>query len=230
MRLNHARVSLELHELRGGSGTPLLLLHSLFGSSAEWHGSEELWSGPVFALDFCGHGESDWLPGGAYVPELLAADADAALRHLGPLALAGRGIGAYAALLLAGGRAKEVRAALLLPGAGLAGGGAEPLWNEGWDIRLQLRREPEPAEGHFDPLVRSLTRDPRPADYAECFAAAAPPLLFAEDGSERPSWWTAARARCRVGYSVSPDLPAALSDLQNRRAPTLPPPPESACR
>ena len=62
------------------------------------------WPGPVWALDFTGHGASTVPRGGGYTAEVLMADADAALAHLGPATVLGRGLGAYVALLLAGAR------------------------------------------------------------------------------------------------------------------------------
>src|SRR5262249_28271494 len=88
MRLRHGRISLELHELAQRHGPPLLLLHALFASSDDWGEAPALWPGPVYALDFSGHGRSDWITGGSYYPEQLAGDADAALQHLGRAAVA----------------------------------------------------------------------------------------------------------------------------------------------
>src|SRR2546421_597562 len=59
VHLRHARAELALHELRSGPGTPLLLLHGLAERSPDAlppHLAE--WPGPVFALDFVGHGDS----------------------------------------------------------------------------------------------------------------------------------------------------------------------------
>ena len=52
------------------------------------------------------------------------ADADAALAHLGPATVYGRGLGAYVALLIAGARPDLVRGAVLDDGPGLVGGGS----------------------------------------------------------------------------------------------------------
>jgi pimeloyl-ACP methyl ester carboxylesterase len=104
----------------------LLLLHALYESSRSWGDLPQHWSGPVYGLDFSGHGDSDRIRGGAYLAEMLIGDADVALAHVGSTALAGAGIGAYVAVLLAGARPEQVPAALLLPGAGLTGGGATP--------------------------------------------------------------------------------------------------------
>jgi len=208
MRIKHGRVTLELHELARRDGLPLLLLHGLYGSSADWGEAPGSWPGAVWALDFAGHGHSESIAGGAYHPELLVGDADAALAHIGRAALAGVGVGAYVALLLAGARRDTVPAALLLPGAGLAGGGALP------DVQLEFPRFEVAARepGMWDPLVSVLERDVRPADYAESFARAASRILLLEDGEPRPPWWEAAR-RSPAAETVVATLPSALARL-----------------
>ena len=54
-------------------------------------------------------------------------DVDIAIAHLGAVTIYGRGLGAYVGLLAAGGRAEEVRGAILADGPGLAGGGPSPV-------------------------------------------------------------------------------------------------------
>jgi pimeloyl-ACP methyl ester carboxylesterase len=196
-RIAHGAVGIALHELRAGSGPTLLLLHELGGSSTDWSLDLTAWAGPVLGLDFAGHGDSDWRPGGAYVPELFAADADAVLAAIGPANVAGAGLGAYVALLLAGARPELVSAALLLPGNGLEGGGPYP------DPARFVESIPglDPAAdraGSSDPMTLSCARDIRPPQYAREFARAARRLVLAEDGTPRPPWWEAIR-----------DLPAA---------------------
>jgi pimeloyl-ACP methyl ester carboxylesterase len=207
MRLRHGRVSLALHERKGGEGMPLLLLHALRGSSADWPAAVDAWPGPVLALDFSGHGGSGWLRGGAYGPELLAGDADVALEPLARAFLLGAGLGAWVALLLAGARCEAVAAACLLPGAGLAGGGAGP---------PDFARAPAAARAvearGCDPALARLDEDLRPVDYAASFAEAARRLLFVEDGGPRPPWWQAARGS--PGAESACDLPAALARLR----------------
>ncbi|MBI1814537.1 MAG: alpha/beta hydrolase [Deltaproteobacteria bacterium] len=206
MRVTHGRVTLELHEVTQRDGPALLLLHALYESSASWGEAPAAWPGRVYALDFSGHGRSDWLVGGGYYPEMLVADADAALAHIGGAALAGAGIGAYVATLLAGSRSALVPAALLLPGAGLAGGGAQPDFNQ---PRQPL--SPPPHQG-CDPMVHVLDRDARPPDYVEPFARAAKRLLLIEDGAARPPWWEAARGVTRAEVAPA-ELSVALARL-----------------
>jgi pimeloyl-ACP methyl ester carboxylesterase len=188
VRLRHGRVEIELHARRQGPGPALLLLHALGGSAADWGPEVDVWPGPVHALDFSGHGRSGWVRGGSYAPELLAGDADAALAALGGACLCGAGVGAYVALLVSGARPDAVPAALLLPGAGLDGGGALP------DFDAPLAAG-EPLPPGCDPALRRLAQDVRPVDYAAPLGESARRLVFAEDGGLRPPWWTAARRR-----------------------------------
>ncbi len=207
--LRHGRVSLALHPLREAAGPTLLCLHAVGGSARDFREAARLWPGPVFALDFAGHGDSGRLRGGAYHPEILAGDADAALAHIGPARLAGAGIGAYVALLLAGGRPDAVPGALLLPGAGLEGGGPAPDpasdTVERWtDLGARL-----PG---CDPAVRRLERDVRPPDYAAEFARAARRLLLAEGDFPRPPWWEVVHASASATPAPG-DLAGGLARL-----------------
>jgi pimeloyl-ACP methyl ester carboxylesterase len=208
LAIRHSRVSLALHTLRGGAGRPLLCLHGLRGRAADWQPLADAWPGPVYALDFAGHGGSGWLSGGAYSPELLAGDADLALARLGDAWLAGAGLGAYVALLVAGARPAHVPGALLLPGPGLGGAGAlpdpraepHPEWR-----RISDAQQPAPStRPESDPLLVLLETDFRPPDYAEAFAARARRLLLLEDGGAPPPWWEAvAKSRCTERISGS---------------------------
>jgi len=188
IELAHGKIRLALHELRKGSGRPLLALHGL-GERTPKEAPPELdaWIGPIFGLDFTGHGRSSVPRGGGYTSEILMADADAALAHLGEACVVGRGIGAYVALLLAGGRPRQVRGAILCDGPGLAAGGmgAVPGYVSRPDLNTQ--RVPDPF------ALAELTRDVRPPDYAEIFVNQAArlsglsPALFVT-AVERPVW------------------------------------------
>ncbi len=166
----HGRSRLALHEVRGGTGPAALALHGL-GESAKsvlttalvagWPG------GPVWALDFLGHGASIRPAGGGYTSETLMADADVALRHIGPATVFGRGLGAYVALLIAGARPDLVRGAVLCDGPGMAGGGPAPT-SPAIVTPIILEGRPEDAPDPF--ALFELARDVRPADYAANFA------------------------------------------------------------
>ena len=177
LRLRHSRIELALHRLREGSGRPLLLLHGL-GERTPPGAPPELaaWPGPVFGLDFTGHGESALPRSGGYTCEVLMGDADTALRHIGKATLVGRGLGGYVALLLAGSRPAEVRGAILRDGLGLAGGGPGP-------GTPQISFPNPNASGPPDPFaLAELAHDVRPPDYATAFLRQANEL----SGLERP--------------------------------------------
>lgn len=227
MKLQHGRVPLRLHALRehdpddreahGTRRVPtLLLLHALGGSSADWGSEVEAWPAPVYAIDFSGHGDSGWLPGGGYTPEWFASEADCALAELDTnICEAGVGLGAYAALLLAGARPDQVLGALLLPGSGLAGGGSLPDFKDSGPPRDPLLRPPgPPADESTDPLVFSCDCDIRPVDYAEEFARHATRLLVPLPAADYgPVPWLEAVARCAGEAPKARDLGEALRVL-----------------
>jgi len=161
--LRHNRARLALHELRAGQGRPLLLLHGLGERTPATPPSyTDAWPGPIHGLDFTGHGDSTKPAGGGYTAEILMADVDTALAHLGPVTLLGRGLGAYIALLVAGARADLVRGAILADGPGLVGGGIRP----GSAYVLTVERATDDATPDLYALFE-LSRDVRPPDYAQ---------------------------------------------------------------
>lgn len=190
--LRHDKVTLALHPLRAANGgRPLLLLHGRGERSpARVPAALAGWPGGIWALDFTGHGESTIPRGGGYTAEILMADADAALAHLGAATLVGRGLGAYVALLLAGARPRSVRGAILCDGAGLAGGGPRP-------VTPSIAAPAEAGAGPPDPFALiDLARDVRPPDYATSFVRQASQLSGLERplsvcAVERPDWLAA---------------------------------------
>ncbi len=208
-RLKHGRIELALHELSAGSGRALLVLHGL-GERSPSVLPDELaaWRGPVFALDFTGHGASGLSCGGGYTCEVLMGDADAALHELGSATLLGRGLGAYVALLLAGARPTQVRGAILCDGLGLAGGGGE--------AGTPSLVFPSPtATGPPDPFALvEVARDVRPPDYATAFVRQANELSGLDRPisvccAEHPDWLEAALRE--TGVERTP-LAVALAD------------------
>jgi pimeloyl-ACP methyl ester carboxylesterase len=188
--LRHNKVQLALHELRGGGGQPLLHLHGLAERTppaVPAHLSS--WPGSVWGLDLSGHGASDIALGAGYFCEALMGDVDIAIAHLGAVTIYGRGLGAYVGLLAAGGRAEEVRGAILADGPGLAGGGPSPA-----SPAVPSAVGPPPPGGTPDPwALYELTRDVRPADYAATFARQASTrsgldVAIAVVGVNRPPW------------------------------------------
>ena len=161
--LEHGKIRLALHALRTGrTGQPVLLLLGLGERAPEALPDEFAgWPGPVHALDFTGHGASGLPRGGGYTAEILMGDVDAALAQLGPTTVCGRGLGAYVALMIAGGRPEAVLGAVLCDGPGLAGGGAHP------SSPHVLHPDPSaPASSPDSFALAELSTDIRPPDYA----------------------------------------------------------------
>jgi pimeloyl-ACP methyl ester carboxylesterase len=163
-KLRHNRIDLAVHTLREGTGRNLLLLHGLGEHSATAVPAEAAdWPGPVYALDFTGHGASDVPKGGGYSAEILLGDTDVTLAEIGPATVVGRGLGAYVALLLAGARPSLVRGAVLGDGPGLWGGPSGPTSSSVVVL--------EPTASTPDPYaLYEMSRDLRPRDYAALFA------------------------------------------------------------
>lgn len=200
--LQHNRVRLALHTLRAGEGRALLMLHGLGEKSPATEPMELVeWPGPIYALDFTGHGASTVPLGGGYTCELLMADVDVALTRLQNATLMGRGLGAYVALLAAGGRPNRVRGAILRDGPGLAGGGAT--FNSPFVPYVDLSQKSPP-----DPYAMvDLSTDVRPADYASTFARQAgqfsglsQPIMVC--CRERPAWLAAVMTELDIEVST----------------------------
>ena len=164
VNLRHNRVTLALHRVRDGAGRPLLLLHGLGEDAGRMATLDLPWPGPVWALDFTGHGQSTVPRGGGYSCEILMADADVALRHIGEATVLGRGLGAYVAFLIAGARPQLVRGAVLTDGPGLAGG---PVHVSSAPEIVEVDR---PGVAPDPWALIELSRDARPATYALTFA------------------------------------------------------------
>lgn len=200
--LRHNRIDLALHKLDPGENEghrPLLILHGLGEQTPERVPEFLEWPGPIYGLDFTGHGLSTIPVGGGYTSEVLTGDVDDALGHLGTSTILGKGLGAYVALLIAAARPAQVLGAVLTDGPGLAGGGVQP-----GSPSLAF---PPPWSGNSapDPLaLLELSRDVRPPDYAQNL------VRLAVDRSEldkvlivsavaRPEWLSAIATEPGVG-------------------------------
>jgi pimeloyl-ACP methyl ester carboxylesterase len=195
--LRHSKVDLALHHVRDAAGAddrPLLLLHGL-GERTPTTPPPYLadWPGRVWGLDFTGHGASTRPVGGGYTAEILLADANVALTHLGSATVLGRGLGAWIALLLAGARPLAVRGVVLADGPGLIGGGIRPGSST---VVPALVGTTDPGDTPDPFALAELAHDIRPPDYATTF------VRFAVEGSEvddpvvvatvsRPEWLAA---------------------------------------
>ncbi len=177
--LRHHRIDLALHRLTDGEDPtfrPLLLLHGLGERTPGAVPAEVAWPGPVFGLDFTGHGRSTVPVGGGYTSEILVGDVDAALDRLGQVTILGRGLGAYIALLISAARPAQVVGAVLADGPGLAGGGVHP--------GSPMVAYPAPGSAPVpDPFaLLELARDVRPPDYAQTYVR----FVVERSGLERP--------------------------------------------
>ncbi|MCW8196261.1 alpha/beta hydrolase [Proteobacteria bacterium 005FR1] len=195
--LTHGRIDLALHTLRADEGPILLLLHGLGEHSpASLPPEYEGWPGAVYALDFTGHGHSTVPRGGGYTAELLQADVDMALAHLGGATLVGRGLGAYVAVLIAGTRPELVQGAILRDGTGLAGGAPGSSPYIGFPEPTQIT-PPDPF------AIAELATDVRPPDYITEFVRLAAefsncPRPISVCASERAPWLSAVVAEIGV--------------------------------
>ena len=86
-----------------GSGSPLLILHGLFGSGRNWSTLAQHLGAQrhVFALDARNHGASPWADSMTYADMTEDVQAFTAARGLGPAAVIGHSMGGKAAMLLA---------------------------------------------------------------------------------------------------------------------------------
>src|SRR5687768_5824230 len=204
--ITHNRVKLALHTLRASDGPALLLLHALGDQSPETVPADvAAWPGPVYALDFTGHGASTIPNGGGYTAEVLMGDADMALSMTGAAMVLGRGLGAYIAVMIAGGRPDLVRGAILCDGAGIGGGGDKP-------GALVVRGVPGRATSPDPFALVELSSDLRPPEYVARFAELAAEHSGLETpiavcGRSRPDWLKAVLATMGAREM---DLAAAL--------------------
>ncbi|ACA16858.1 alpha/beta hydrolase fold [Methylobacterium sp. 4-46] len=114
---------LHLREWGAPEAPPLVLLHGSRDASATFQFVVDALAGSwrVIALDWRGHGLSDWAPGGYWWQDYLA-DLDALLDTLGfagPVPLAGHSLGGNMALLYAGLRPARIARVISLDGFGL---------------------------------------------------------------------------------------------------------------
>lgn len=175
--LRHVHTDLALHQLRDrdGGSRPLLLLHGLGERSPdEVPLLARAWPGPVWGLDFTGHGHSSRPMSGGYTAEVLMADVDHALEVLatdGTVTILGRGLGGYVGVLVAGARPELVGGTVVTDGPGLAGGGPSQ-----HSPSITQSRTPTVNGSPADPdtpdpyALLELAIDIRPADYVTTYA------------------------------------------------------------
>ena len=141
----------------GGAGLPILLTHGMAAHTHWWDGVVPLWGGKfrAAALDFRGHGDSDWTPDGAYAADLWIEDIETARRTLGwdRFILCGHSMGARVALTYAQRHPERLRAVAavdFLPEVRAdrpsrfkrASGRPQPVYRSEDDILSRFRLEP----------------------------------------------------------------------------------------
>jgi pimeloyl-ACP methyl ester carboxylesterase len=103
---------LKLHALERGQGAPVLLLHGWLDHAHSFDLLAPLLSGRTVALDFRGHGDSQWVgPGGFYHFLEYVADIDEVAEQLSPdrpIRIVGHSMGAAAGLMYAAARPARV--------------------------------------------------------------------------------------------------------------------------
>ena len=95
--------AVELVAAEQGSGSPLLIMHGLFGSGRNWSSLAQRLAGAhrVFALDARNHGVSPWAESMTYAEMTEDVQALRAARGLGRVAVIGHSMGGKTAMLLA---------------------------------------------------------------------------------------------------------------------------------
>ena len=103
---------LKLHALERGQGEPVLLLHGWLDHAHSFDLLAPLLPGRTVALDFRGHGDSQWVGAGGFYHFLeYVADLDEVVQQLSPLApirIVGHSMGAAAGLIYAAARPGRV--------------------------------------------------------------------------------------------------------------------------
>ena len=203
MRIHHARTAIELHELAHGDGLPLLLLHALDGSSADWGELPALWPGRVYRARLLRPRRV-----GVAARRRLLARAAARRRRRGPRAhRPGRG-GRRGPRCLRRAAPRRRPPAIGAGGAAASRAAASPAAGAQPDFDRPFLTALTPADHAplppgCDPLVCALDLDPAHPSTRRTFAAAARRLLLLEDGDARPPWWEAARASATARESCA---------------------------
>jgi pimeloyl-ACP methyl ester carboxylesterase len=127
LRVNHRLFDvrgLALHALERGEGEPTVLLHGWLDHAGSFDTLAPLLSGRTVALDFRGHGDSQWVGAGGFYHFIeYAADLDAVLEVLSPHAparIVGHSMGAAVGLVYAAARPARVSHLTMIDGMPLS--------------------------------------------------------------------------------------------------------------
>src|SRR5947209_9545316 len=120
---------LKLHAIDRGQGRPTLLLHGWLDHAHSFDLLAPLLPGRTVALDFRGHGDSQWVgPGGFYHFVEYVADLDEVLEQLSPsepVRIVGHSMGAAAGLVYAAARPGRVASLVMIDAMPLSIAAAE---------------------------------------------------------------------------------------------------------
>lgn len=159
------RLRLHLLEWGDGSGTPLLLVHGLQEHAHTWDRLAPLLVAGghrPLALDWRGHGDSEWVGrGGYYHFADYVADLAFVVRALGGrVVLIGHSMGGNAALLYAGTEPERVAALVTIEGTGPPGSAPDvaPDRYAAWIADLERSAGAERAPLTLDEAARRLQR------------------------------------------------------------------------
>lgn len=149
---------LSLNALERGSGETCLLLHGWLDHAHSFDRLAPLLPGRTVALDFRGHGDSDWAPAAAFYHFVeYIADLDAVLEQTGATRIVGHSMGASVALLYAAARPGRLKHITLLDSAPLVIGAREvPLRLSAWLDDLKKPRQRRRVESVEDAARRLL--------------------------------------------------------------------------
>jgi pimeloyl-ACP methyl ester carboxylesterase len=175
---------LRLHALERGAGNPVLLLHGWLDHAHSFDTLAPLLPGRTVALDFRGHGDSQWVGAGGFYHFLeYVADIDEVAEQLSPdapLRIVGHSMGAAAGLIYAAARPARVAHLTLID--------AVPLSISAQEIPVRLTS-----------YLADLRKTPRKRRRVDSVADAAARL------QRNNTSLSAAAAQLLAEYGVSPD-------------------------
>jgi pimeloyl-ACP methyl ester carboxylesterase len=160
--------------LERSSGETCLLLHGWLDHAHSFDRLAPLLPGRTVALDFRGHGDSDWAPAAAFYHFVeYIADLDAVLEQTGATRIVGHSMGASVALLYAAARPGRLKHLTLLDSAPLViGAGEVPLRLSAWLDDLKKPRQRRRVESIEDAARRLMRfQNGLPAQAAQILAA-----------------------------------------------------------
>ena len=178
---------LQLNALERGSGETTLLLHGWLDHAHSFDLLAPLLPGRTVALDFRGHGDSQWAPESGYYHLVeYIADVDAVVEQTGATRIVGHSMGAAVALLYAAARPAALRHLTMLDSAPLTIAATEvPGRVSAWLDDLRKPRERRRVRSVEDAAARLLRFNPT---LAPASAALLAQHGVSPDGSEGPAW------------------------------------------